>query len=500
MPTYSSSTTAKRYREDVPNAIQKKIGLLCDQERHIAALETQLNQFRSQRERLEKELEPYRIQIHSAVPQTIAVTPAHDTRCPIHRLPNELLHLIFEFIVHGIGSSHRHSLGRLLRICRRWYNLVMHSPSLWACIDIFDPMLFFRVRERQAAIQYIEACLLRSQSLLLDIYLEFDELNASDYIKVELYDYAEALVDQDEHNYIFDKIYSEQWEFNSPAFQSKLDHFLRCLLGEDGQHVKRWQTLVISLPPDEMVADLVWLRMAPTMVNLSSIGIFDAPSSWSTGEALAKADLSNVNTLTLRGRDPGFNFTFHLLNVSSTLTSLDIEVGGSVTNLEGLSSLQHLRLLNLECSGPSSQMSDQDSVTPLFSLRLPRLNQLTLVGYYNDLRKIRFELPALKKLSIRADNARQRLPTLSPSSVEWRLGYIVRRKVVTEVVALVSLIRDVLLLSQKTRRITIPKAEKAEFLEQIQQCRLEGAKISLSEIVVEENNQDPEIIDVTNLI
>jgi hypothetical protein len=74
-----------------------------------------------------------------------------------------------------------------------------------------------------------------------------------------------------------------------------------------------------------------------------------------------------------------------------------------------------------------------------------------------------------------------------------------RRKVTTDV-ALVSLIRDVLLLSQETRRITIPKADKADFLEQIRQCRLEGARFSLSEVLVEEYNQDPEIIDVTNLI
>jgi len=374
--------------------------------------------------------------------------------------------------------------------------LVIHSPSLWARIQIPGALRFIGIRRQQPPIQYIEACLLRSQSLLLDIELECEELNTSDYIKEELCTYAEALIDEDKHDSIFEKICGQEWEFNSLAFQLKLDHFLRCLFGEDGQHVRRWKTLVIGLPLEGMVADLVWLRMGPAMVNLTSIEISDAPSSWSTGEVLAKADLSNVNTLTLRGQN---HFSVHLLNVSpTTLTSLDIEIGSSVTNLEGLSSLQHLRSLRLQCSGPLSQRDDQDSVTPLFSLHLPRLNQLTLWGYYIHLRKISFELPALQILYIAVWNTFQRLPALSPSSINWRMVYV-RRKVATDV-ALVSLIRDVLLLSQETRRITIPKANKADFLEQIRQCRLEGAKISLSEIVVEAHNQDPEIIDVTNLM
>jgi serine phosphatase RsbU (regulator of sigma subunit) len=92
MPTNSSSTTAKRYREDVPNMIQEKIDLLCDQERHIATLEAHLDKLRSQRERLEKELEPYHIHTHSGPVQAVAATLTQDTRCLIHRLPNELLH------------------------------------------------------------------------------------------------------------------------------------------------------------------------------------------------------------------------------------------------------------------------------------------------------------------------------------------------------------------------------------------------------------------------
>jgi len=163
MPTNSSSTTAKRYREDVPNTIQEKIDLLCDQERHIATLEAQLDKLRSQRERLEKELEPYRIHTHSALAQAVAVTLTQDTRCPIHRLPNELLHLIFELVVHGsleFGcDSHRLNLGKVLQICRRWYNLIMHSPSLWARIEIPDAMLFIDIRGQKPLIQYIEACL-----------------------------------------------------------------------------------------------------------------------------------------------------------------------------------------------------------------------------------------------------------------------------------------------------------------------------------------------------
>jgi hypothetical protein len=142
---------------------------------------------------------------------------------------------------------------------------------------------------------------------------------------------------------------------------------------------------------------------------------------------------------------------------------------------------------------------DQNSVTPLFSLHLPRIHQLTLEGNYVHLRKIDFEFPALQILSILVENPYQRLPALSPSSIEWRLGYDVGEKA-TDAVNLVSLIRDVLFLSKETRRSIIPEDEKAIFLEQIRQCRVQGAKISLSEIVVDAHGRDPEIVDVSNLV
>lgn len=498
MPTNSSSTATKRYQENVPNTIREKIDLLHRQEQLITTIEAQLIELRSQHERLEEELEPYRI--HSAT-QVTAVTFAHDTRCFIHRLPNELLLLMFELVIHDVSlyfEHHRFNLGKVLQICKRWYNLVMHSPSLWARIQIANVMRFVGVQGQQPPIRYIEACLLRSQGLPLDIELNFTALDANNYIKAELFAYAEALVDEEESDPIFEQIHNQEWIFDSSVFQVKFDQFLHFLFGEDGQHPGRWQTLTISLPQEEDFADLIWLRMAPTMTNLTSVEIFEAPSSWSDGEVLAEADLSNVNTLKIRGVHDKDNFTAHLLGASfSALISLDIGVGNTITNLEGLSSLQQLRSLTLECSGLPYQM-DQNSVSPLFSLHLPRLNQLTLEGNYTHLRKIHFEFPALQTLSVLVQNEHQRLPALSPSSIEWRFGYRVRNMV--DPINLVSLIRDVLLLSRETCRITIPEAEKAEFLEQIKQCRVQAAKDSLSEIVVEAHGRDPEIIDVSNLV
>jgi hypothetical protein len=238
------------------------------------------------------------------------------------------------------------------------------------------------------------------------------------------------------------------------------------------------------------------------MGNLTSVEIFGAPSSWSNGRVLGDADLSNINTLLIRGQSPHVNFTVHFPHMPlTTLTSLDVVVGDSVTNLKGLSSLQNLRSLKLECRGLSFQMNENDAA-PLFSLHLPRLNELTLEGRYIHLTRISFKLPALQILSVFVEESHQRLPALSPSSIKWRLGWSVRKMVETDVAALVSLTRDVLLLSNTTCRITIPEIAKAEFLEQIRQCRLEGAKISLSEIVVEAHDRGPgsEIIDVTNLI
>jgi hypothetical protein len=107
----------------------------------------------------------------------------------------------------------------------------------------------------------------------------------------------------------------------------KLERFLHSVFGGGGQHLIRWRTLTICLPQEEDIAEFIWLRIVANMVNFTSIMIFDAPPSWSNGDMLANADLSNVNTLKTRGPHDKDNFTVHLLDASfTTLISLDIGV------------------------------------------------------------------------------------------------------------------------------------------------------------------------------
>ncbi|KAI6110279.1 hypothetical protein EDD16DRAFT_1247139 [Pisolithus croceorrhizus] len=60
---------------------------------------------------------------------------------PISCLPNELLLQIFEFVVYAVGFRRQFAVRpdhkkHLACVSRRWRNLVLHSPTLWATIEV----------------------------------------------------------------------------------------------------------------------------------------------------------------------------------------------------------------------------------------------------------------------------------------------------------------------------------------------------------------------------
>ena len=66
---------------------------------------------------------------------------------------------------------------RLLLICRRWYDTIVHQARFWTTIrvitDVDDEIL-----ATQARANYIERCLARSRGLPLDIFCDLSNLKS----------------------------------------------------------------------------------------------------------------------------------------------------------------------------------------------------------------------------------------------------------------------------------------------------------------------------------
>jgi hypothetical protein len=156
-----------------------------------------------------------------------------------------------------------------------------------------------------------------------------------------------------------------------------------------------------------------------------------------------------------------------------------------------LSLFQNLRSLELECW----RTTPSGVAAPPFSLHLARLHELSIIGYFMHFREANFDFPALKVLRISVGDGHQRLPVhLSPEFIEWSLRhgeFIGQHKY---------LIEDILLVSNRVRKIQIPRSQKAAVLGQVRKHRAEGALPLLSQIIAEEDDYELEVIDVQDIV
>jgi hypothetical protein len=479
----SPSTENRRYKQDVPDEILKKIDLFYTQEQLIFTLESQLNDLKAQHHSLEQELQPYRMDVHSTNHATAHTIPEQTSA--VHGLPDEILSQIFDIYTDDRSETRRCKLRRLLLVCRRWHDLVMNSPLLWAHVEIekyCEPFGF----GGSPVTTYVKACISRSQNIPLDMDLELQICGLSSYVRAGLFDRAKSIVDEEFHQKIRHQIYKESWDHGSSRFLLQFGRFLEYLFGDDGQHLRRCRRLAIRFPLDEEIARTIWARMKSNMSNLTSLTLFDIPTRWSINDTLAQVDLPRIKYLDVKGR---LAYPINLFSISSNkLEHFSTMVDESTAHLEHLSSFQSLLTLRLNCWRPPIQMYN----SPAFSVHLPHLRELSIKGHFIHLRSINFYLPALKVLRVFLADERQRLPALSPESIEWGLRCSVSPQV------LEFLIQDFLLLSRKIRKIGIPKEHRTAVLQQVQRFR--GSLPLLSQIVVMEDDHELEVIDARDIV
>jgi hypothetical protein len=497
MATNSTFASARQYKEDVSDVIREKISLFRSQEHRILALEFELNDLREQHNRLEQELEPYRLQYRTMRQISAFSDPLNDP-CLIHRLPDELLYSIFKLCIRGLYKTHRRTIGMLLFVCKRWYTLTMGGPTLWSNIQIDDSFKFFDFVNRRSRISYVDSCLSRSQGLPLDIEVNFEEVDEMGYIKAELIQHAEIILNENEHAEVSDQIHNQDWPLGASRFYEELHPFLDHLFGDNGQHLKRCHTLSIDLPDDFTIMDIIFSRMAQNVPNLTSLKI-DNPLHWSVEDAFPRVlDLPRVEDLTIRSRH-GQPISLSHLGLSRTvLKQINMDVGESILHLEELSSFKYLRSLELSCPGFSRQ-ADEAVAAPLFSVQLAYLDSFGLVDWYMEIRKIRFEFPSLQVLSLAPCDESQRLPALSssPRTVAWRLNERFTKRIQHHPrMLLMPLLEDVFLHSKTIQRMTFPWLIKDAVLELVGQYQKRGDLPSLSHIMLERTGCASQVVEV----
>jgi hypothetical protein len=105
------------------------------------------------------------------------------------------------------------------------------------------------------------------------------------------------------------------------------------------------------------------------------------------------------------------------------ITYLYLDFNLRLENLHLLSSFLSLRSLKLQGHkiGNSSFTLPDPSKWPIHSIRLLKLTELTLIGEYQPLKAIEFDLPALDRLTISCTECMYHFPKLSPQRIQWRI-------------------------------------------------------------------------------
>ncbi|KIM31213.1 hypothetical protein M408DRAFT_21287 [Serendipita vermifera MAFF 305830] len=415
------------YLSNLPPEIQEKVERLAECQRQIANLESQLMQIKNESNHLEEELLGYRDEKHIKRPDArksqvvVAVRPIN-----IQKLPNEMLLRIFEYFL-----SENHRLIRcLLLVCKHWNRTVMQSPRLWARIQL-SPSDYEEYRySPKSLIQYVEVCIQRSQSVLLDIELDYNSLRTREvYIRDTVF---EAISDIfDDYPNVLNQVANLDCDFASPEYDKYFDQNMKelsTLFGPMGAHMKRWRSLHLRVPWRDCILALDILQMmcgvAPNLqsISLSQIGyVLDVLcQEWFEGETPLLA-FPSPRSLKLDDSKAA-HLLEDIVRTPSTLMHLDICYDSRLNDISELQAFTTLRSLTLRISAGVKRLSVPKNEN--LSISLPELHELSLWGDSLPLKAVQFDLPNLQRLQLN-DGAAIQLPmNISPKYIQWSAGDI----------------------------------------------------------------------------
>ena len=321
---------------------------------------------------------------------------------PIHRCPEDVLLMVFC----SFAGGNPESATRLLSVCRRWYDIVVRAPRLWNHIDVKLRKDWNLSTATDLFIQHITTCLQRSASLRLHIRLDLDGL----------------LTKQIEHRV------------------RAMIEAIPVLVGENGEHMKRWETFEIILPsyPDEgdsedesedeyTTDESIWRHFSYPAPNLNQLWVKNAyfvqdipPHSQLT----SFLQLESLKYLRIAGGPRKWDFLG--LNFES-VTRLELDSFTEsyirVLSLSKFTRLQHLLI------GVFQEVVVIGSLGADAVIHLPSLQTLS-IKYYSPT-SIIWDLPLLQMLTIDGYHGRLtgfELPKVLVLHVCWRTYYRHQKK------------------------------------------------------------------------
>jgi hypothetical protein len=300
-------------------------------EARIASLSNQLKEVQEEQRRWERQLA-----------FAMAMELDHLNKCPA-----ETLIKIFEIC---LAPNHLR-IRTLLLVCKKWYQLIVKTPTLWNRIEVCFPE-YYSLERPICLITYVKVCKQRSGDLKLEVTLDFEGIvDAVDYHKGILSD----LIQGECFKCFLDGLnpdYSYQFECSTYKRRMKqLIDTVRALVGEGSKDMKRWSSFHLTLPYkngglEEIIPTLSLLN--GPMNSLYNLSI-ERTTGWHDHSSYDKLfdrfpglnDCSRVERLKLR------RTRIELIPIQySAIKYLDIVVdhGRDLSNISNLRSLETLAI------------------------------------------------------------------------------------------------------------------------------------------------------------
>ncbi|KIM31220.1 hypothetical protein M408DRAFT_21293 [Serendipita vermifera MAFF 305830] len=409
------------YSSNLPPEIQEKVERLAECHKQITGLDSQLIQFKKEKDRLEEELLDYRVDKPFQRPDArrgqfvVAVRSI-----TIQKLPDEMLLRTFE---HFLSDNHR-LIHRLLLVCKTWNRMVMQSPRLWARIQLSPVSYEEFLHSYESPPQYMEVFIQRSQSVLLDIELDYSSHKPRfEYVRDKVIETVSSISTSETlHNQVLDL------QFESPEYDSYFKYTmdeLSTLVGPMGANMKKWRSLHVQLPTGYPRLALEILQMlcgvAPNLqsISLSEIGcILDSNDrGWFNEDGTPLFSIPNLRGLILNDWQAALLLK-DIVMTPSTLVHLDIWYDAGLRGLSQLQAFTTMRTLTIRIRAYFGELGVSEGEN--LSVSIPELRELKFWGNLSPLKAVQFDLPSLQCLQVSGSKSNFWLPAnLYPEYIHW---------------------------------------------------------------------------------
>lgn len=320
---------------------------------------------------------------------------------PITRLPVETLVQIFEQVT-SVGKSEyldeippeARKVRDLMLVCRFWNDIIPSSPCLWQNIYVVATWEEYGANWVAKQLRYIELSMTRSKGLPLKVIIDLRQLPGSlRHIKQQLITLTGDLVPKDQvESWLLDL----EWD-DCPLFKHyyrNYENLVHTIVGENGIHIARYQSLGLLLSDDDWLAEVIWPVFDYPAPKLQHLHLLCDGEPKGIDGKFQNYDFQMPSLLQLKLE--GY-FTLDNLPICGSLQDLDLCVltWEGFDRLPQLTSLHTLRI-DIE--------KDPEGEPPVSSICLPKLQHLIIARKFPPRILQLFHFEHLPKLTLEDDS------------------------------------------------------------------------------------------------